>query len=87
MGITAKGKAWERKNSLWILWPLLLSMGWIGFFQIGVRGKKRAWIVWGIVHLAVWLAVASSYVYAPVDVGNGILGYANTGFMFNLSLF
>lgn len=69
MHITNRGKAWERANSFWLLWPLCIGMGWIGFFWIGVRGRKKSWIVWGIVHLLVWLAAALAY----LDLGDNLL--------------
>lgn len=51
MGITNKGKKWELRNSIWILWSFTLLLACVGFFWIGGRTGRRRWIVFGLVYL------------------------------------
>lgn len=51
MSITNRGKKWELRNSLWILWSFTLLFPCIGFFWIGGRTGARKWIVSGLVYL------------------------------------
>lgn len=53
MNITNRGKKWELRNSLWILWSFTLILGCVGFFWIGGRAGKRKWIISGLVYLVV----------------------------------
>ncbi len=51
MSITAKGKRWERLHSLWIGWTFTLGIfNWIAFLYVGLRAKRRKWILWGLVY-------------------------------------
>lgn len=48
--LTVRGKKWERKNSLWILWSLFTLAG-VGFIKIGRKAKEKKWIAIGIFYL------------------------------------
>ncbi len=48
--VTVRGKSWERKNSLWIIWSFFGLAG-VGFTIIGSKTKEKKWIVCGIVYL------------------------------------
>ncbi len=53
-GVTVRGKAWERKNSLWIIWSFFACAG-IGFLVTGKKIKEKKWIIIGIAYLiALW---------------------------------
>lgn len=53
-GVTVRGKAWERKNSLWIIWSFFACAG-IGFLITGKKIKEKKWIIIGIAYLiALW---------------------------------
>lgn len=47
-GITGRGKGWEWRNSLWIVFSFW-AMSWIGFFYIGTKAKRKKWIVMGVI--------------------------------------
>ncbi len=49
MAVTSKGRSWERRHLIWMVWAYLASP-WISFFYIGIRAKHRRWIVWGAVY-------------------------------------
>ena len=48
--LTVRGKKWERKNSMWVLWSIFLLAG-VGFIKIGRKAKEKKWIVTGIFYL------------------------------------
>lgn len=49
MAVTSKGKGWEIRHSLWILWTFSLGFfNWVAFFYIGIRARQRKWIFWGL---------------------------------------
>ncbi len=51
MAVTSKGKSWELRHSLWIAWTFTLGFfNWIAFFYIGIRAKRRRWLLWGLVY-------------------------------------
>lgn len=53
-GVTVRGKAWESKNSLWIIWSFFACAG-IGFLITGRKIKEKKWIIIGIAYLvALW---------------------------------
>lgn len=52
--VTVRGKAWERKNSLWIIWSFFACAG-VGFLMTGKKIKEKKWIIIGIAYLiALW---------------------------------
>lgn len=51
----AQSAGWRFRNSLWIGWALFLSLGWIGFFIIGIRTRKKLWIAFGAAYFILWL--------------------------------
>lgn len=60
--ITSKGKNWEYRNSIWMLWTLL-SFGvfnYISFFYIGRKIKQKKWSRAGIVYLAIFIISMSA---------------------------
>lgn len=50
--ITVRGKKWERKNSLWIIWSLF-GFSSISFLNIGIKAKEKKWIITGIIYFVV----------------------------------
>ncbi|ANU09680.1 hypothetical protein BBH88_04895 [Planococcus antarcticus DSM 14505] len=50
--LTSKGKAWEYRNSLWILWTLLTLgfLNYVSFFYISRKVKQKKWFRAGIVY-------------------------------------
>lgn len=58
---------WRFRNSLWIVWSLFLSLGWIGFLIAGSRARKRLWVYFGIFYLIVWLLPFLVLPYVDVE--------------------
>ena len=56
---------WWWRYSLWILWTFVPGLNWLGFFYIGVRGRRAEWIVSGLVYL---LALVGAIGLLGVDV-------------------
>lgn len=50
--ITVRGKKWERKNSLWVIWSLF-GFSSISFLNIGIKAKEKKWIITGIIYFVV----------------------------------
>jgi DNA uptake protein ComE-like DNA-binding protein len=50
LSVTKRGKAWDLRNSLWILWTFT-GFGFIAFFWIGSRAKHKAWTLLGCLYL------------------------------------
>ncbi len=46
-----KRRHWWWRYSLWIIWTFVFGLNWVGYFYIGVRGRKAEWIVSGLVYL------------------------------------
>lgn len=57
MGVTNKGKGWEARNSLWLIWTFVMLFNWIAFFWIGGRAKQRKWILFGCLYLVLCFVV------------------------------
>lgn len=53
--ITPLGKRWERLHSIWLIWLIFIYkhgyLSFIAFFYIGIRAKKRKWIIAGFIYL------------------------------------
>jgi hypothetical protein len=46
---TSRGKKWEWRHSLWLLWTFTLGFfGWLAFAYIGIRGRHSRWILWAV---------------------------------------
>lgn len=50
--ITVRGKKWERKNSLWVIWSFF-GFSSISFLNIGIKAKEKKWIITGIIYFVV----------------------------------
>ncbi|MBS4218456.1 helix-hairpin-helix domain-containing protein [Bacillus sp. FJAT-49711] len=52
MAITNKGKAWELRNSIWMLWAIFSFgfLNYISFFYTAYRVKQRKWFIAGIIY-------------------------------------
>lgn len=50
--LTSKGKEWEFRNSLWILWTLLSFgfLNYVSFFYVSRKVKQKKWFRAGIVY-------------------------------------
>lgn len=60
--LTSKGKAWEYRNSLWILWTLI-TMGffnYISFFYISKKVKQKKWFKAALVYLVIFIIFMSA---------------------------
>ncbi|MBM7553228.1 ComEA family DNA-binding protein [Thalassobacillus pellis] len=55
--ITNKGKVWELRNSIWMLWSLLTFgfLNYISFFYIAYRVKQKKWTISGIVYSLIFI--------------------------------
>ncbi len=51
MSLTSRGKGWEARNSLWLIWVFVILFNWIAFFWIGGRTKQLKWILFGVLYL------------------------------------
>lgn len=54
---------WGLRHSLWVLWTLGLGFtSWIAFAYIGLRVRRRAWLVWAAIYglIAVATAITAS---------------------------
>jgi hypothetical protein len=50
---TSRGKAWEWRHSLWILWTFTLGfLNWIAFAYIGIRARQPKWLLAAVVYAA-----------------------------------
>jgi hypothetical protein len=62
MGITNKGKGWELRNSLWLIWAVImpcihLAFHGTAFLWIGLRARHRRWIFMACLYFLLgWLA-------------------------------
>lgn len=55
MAITKKGKSWEIKHSLWILWSFSFFLNGIGLIKAGNKTRVKKWRNAGIFYLvAIW---------------------------------
>lgn len=63
--LTSKGKAWEYRNSLWMLWTLLTLgfLNYVSFFYIARKVKQKKWFRAGIVYSVFFII----FVLAPDD--------------------
>jgi hypothetical protein len=74
---TSRGKEWEWRHCLWMLWTLTLGLSsWVAFFYIAFRARRLRWLVWGTVYFAAFLIFAVGT--DPGSTG----GQIATGFMF-----
>jgi hypothetical protein len=56
---TSRGKAWERRHSLWILWTFALGFfSWIAFAYIGIRARHPRWTLWAALYASPLIVVA-----------------------------
>lgn len=74
MAITKKGKAWEIKNSLWIIWSFIFLLNGIGIFLVGKKCKVKKWFNNGLIYTALaWISM--------------IVGGETSGVLQDISLF
>lgn len=69
--ITSKGKAWEYRNSLWMLWTLLTLgfLNYVSFFYIARKVKQKKWFRAGIVYSIFFIIfVLATDAFAPVFI-------------------
>jgi hypothetical protein len=72
--ITALGKDWERRHSLWIGWTFTLGfLNWIGFLYAGIRAKKQAWVAWGGAFYSIPFILAMIFVDANAAVFDAVV--------------
>jgi len=51
-GYKNRGKLWEWRNSLWVLWTFFYPLNFVAFFRIGAKAKRKFW------HMVGWLYFA-----------------------------
>ncbi|WP_289890233.1 helix-hairpin-helix domain-containing protein [Virgibacillus pantothenticus] len=66
MAITSKGKGWELRNSIWMLWAILTLgfFNYISFYYIYFRVKQRKWLFAALVYSLIfitWIIIAEIY--------------------------
>ncbi len=62
---TSRGKKWEWRHSLWLLWTFTLGLfGWLAFAYIGIRGRHPRWLLWAAFYATpvIFFAVIASTV-------------------------
>jgi hypothetical protein len=62
---TSRGKKWEWRHSLWILWTFTLGLfSWLAFAYIGIRGRRPRWLLWAVFYAipVIFFAVIASSV-------------------------
>ena len=60
---TSRGKKWEWRHSLWILWTFTLGFfSWLAFAYIGIRGRHPRWLLWAMFYATplIFFAVIST---------------------------
>ncbi|MBS4196297.1 ComEA family DNA-binding protein [Lederbergia citri] len=57
MAITNKGKAWELRNSIWVLWAIFSFgfLNYVSFFYASYRVKQRKWFIAGIIYSIIFI--------------------------------
>lgn len=66
MAATPKGRNWEIRNSIWIVWTFTFFFNWIAFLYIGVRVRRRRWIYWGVLYSLPFI-LAMITAESPID--------------------
>jgi hypothetical protein len=62
---TSRGKNWEWRHSLWLLWTFTLGLfSWLAFAYIGIRGRHPRWLLWAVFYATpvIFFAVIASVV-------------------------
>lgn len=84
MAITDKGKAWELRNSIWMLWAILTFgfFNYISFFYISYRVKQKKWFIAGIIYSLLFIlaivamdVISSEHWFADLSLGAFLLGW------------
>jgi DNA uptake protein ComE-like DNA-binding protein len=59
--LTSKGKGWEYRNSLWMLWTLITMgmLNYVSFFYISRKVNQKKWFKAGLVYLAIFIIFMS----------------------------
>lgn len=67
--ITNKGKAWEWRNSLWMLWTFftLGFLNYISFFYVAHKVKQRKWFKAGLIYAALFIFMIVTTEIFPED--------------------
>lgn len=64
MSITSKGRRWRILHSLWVGWTFTFGFfNWIAFFYVGIRAKRRRWLLWGLLYS---VPFAGAMLYTPI---------------------
>lgn len=74
MAITSKGKGWEVKHSLWIIWCFIFMLNGIGMCLAGQKVHIKKWRNFGLFYIAMaWISV---YVAAQLEI-KGMMNIAD----------
>ncbi|WP_349409947.1 helix-hairpin-helix domain-containing protein [Pseudalkalibacillus sp. SCS-8] len=82
--ITNKGKVWEWRNSIWMLWALLTFgfLNYVSFYYISYRVQQRKWAISGIVYSIIFIIAIATVDLVPeehwlsdVTIGAYLLGW------------
>ena len=73
-----RGRVWGLEHSLWILWTLVPTLGFIAFFWIGYRARHRTWLILSALYfvffcLLLWIAAATIHTKQH-DTASTLLG-------------
>ncbi|ONK22684.1 hypothetical protein BLX87_15035 [Bacillus sp. VT-16-64] len=57
MAITSKGKGWELRNSIWMLWAILTFgfFNYVSFYYISFRVKQKKWFFAALLYSSIFI--------------------------------
>lgn len=60
--LTSKGKTWEYRNSIWMLWTLVTlgMLNYVSFFYISRKVNQKKWFKAGLVYLVIFIIFMSA---------------------------
>ena len=71
MNLTKRGKGWEWRNSIWIIWTFVWFFNSIAFFWVGARAGHRPWTLFGFFYLI--LATMPIVIATELEATNNIM--------------
>ncbi|HHW39154.1 MAG TPA: hypothetical protein GXX18_18285 [Bacillales bacterium] len=60
--ITNKGRVWEVRNSLWMLWAILTFglLNYVSFFYVSYKVRQRKWFIAGLIYSILFILVMTA---------------------------
>ncbi|MGQ4668129.1 ComEA family DNA-binding protein [Metabacillus halosaccharovorans] len=67
--ITNKGKAWELRNSIWMLWAILTfgALNYISFFYASYKVKRKKWFFAAIIYSIIFILTMVVTEVVPIE--------------------